>query len=1221
MNHSETTRKISEITDTGLFERLATAVLRESKPDLYGSLSHTGINPYGKTVKSPVDGFAFVQGEASSCMVGAHHATSSLTELRRKWMHVASPSDRIPDGDLVKFASIVSDERKSAPSRQAHLVLTTNKEPGAELIRETQALADSHEITLDVWSCSRIAHFLDTSPEGQWIRRQFLGIAQERLSSSLLTELSLASLETLPFFARTSEIVPREITNTLKSDSPRPITFLVGESGVGKTTLAYTYLDSYIKSGGFGIIVHHETLEQCHTLTQVIDAELRKLHSALESNAGSIALSLCSPDTPFLVLIEDINSATQPAPLLERLTSWSARPSKDGAIEKPVWHLLCPVWPSTLALTNEETNKRIKGLSLGIDTYLESEALSYINQASVDTSIIEAKALAAALGNDPLLLALYDYSKKSEPNQVIAEFIDSNLARLSQAPGQTFTYTDFKQALLAIAKHMVNRLRMTPTWQEIQEWTKEQPINLSALLHIARDRKILHLIKRENQEYLTFRHDRVRTKIISDCVLSIISEKSSHVALADPYLAEAVGGALIEDRATKEIVQQMADLNPLSLFYALKVIRESSSQLHNAVVETIFKWLDKPETHSPANEHLLWACLSVLAETDSTLVPEITKKFKRLGIPGSYARFRNGDIGGGINLCLQIEPWVSAPWFDHQFQHVIKKYGATVTQKLIEFLKRSDINNYARRGALRFAGRLGDPALSEAIYDCWQSDTDRETHLSDYLWAGARCCGDDAERLLGPVCDAWARLPTEQEGNKEAPRYELTEHNVVWAFRKGISSFAISFFLERAKRDDLRWAIACALRRIDHPDTLEFIVREIAAKEHQYEGKAGFWIFPRTISEEWKRGQEEGRRAMSLESRARLKILWDNTDNEKHLRMRAFSLWSATVSAEDIPLLILREADPVLSDKILAARLERGDRSAISGLIKKIQSSDEPSHDYWWQFGRNIWSDEMITALDQHFERRRNEVTKEWFSSYSGDWMVSENLMRMPPEEAERLLVSHWDHLRYTENFVHTALYLATPKTLQLAQTALSDCQDAPKMLQHISSHFGVMNTAHPGVNRIEVLEGLIPHFDQIGSYCIWHFWLLCNKHNWLDFRRRYLDARLAPSEWNRRCFLDEASCYSELDQRTSHDPGGMKYWLDHYLEQHETLEDIFSMLFQWLYSRKSIAAFKLVAEALIHAGRRSDLQLFRIDDIEPKSQVSEIMQDVRFSVFRRSAI
>jgi len=41
---NNTIRKLAEITDAGLFERLATDVLRSCKPSLYESLSHPGVN-------------------------------------------------------------------------------------------------------------------------------------------------------------------------------------------------------------------------------------------------------------------------------------------------------------------------------------------------------------------------------------------------------------------------------------------------------------------------------------------------------------------------------------------------------------------------------------------------------------------------------------------------------------------------------------------------------------------------------------------------------------------------------------------------------------------------------------------------------------------------------------------------------------------------------------------------------------------------------------------------------------------------------------------------------------------------------------------------------------------------------------------------------------------------------------------------------------------------
>ena len=36
-------------------------------------------------------------------------------------------------------------------------------------------------------------------------------------------------------------------------------------------------------------------------------------------------------------------------------------------------------------------------------------------------------------------------------------------------------------------------------------------------------------------------------------------------------------------------------------------------------------------------------------------------------------------------------------------------------------------------------------------------------------------------------------------------------------------------------------------------------------------------------------------------------------------------------------------------------------------------------------------------------------------------------IMRLPVEEAERLLLKHWDHLKFSTQFVQAALYVATP--------------------------------------------------------------------------------------------------------------------------------------------------------------------------------------------------
>ena len=63
MNTNRTIQALASITDEGLFERLATTILREANP-LYESFVQTGVNVEGKTVNAPLDGICFVSGAA-----------------------------------------------------------------------------------------------------------------------------------------------------------------------------------------------------------------------------------------------------------------------------------------------------------------------------------------------------------------------------------------------------------------------------------------------------------------------------------------------------------------------------------------------------------------------------------------------------------------------------------------------------------------------------------------------------------------------------------------------------------------------------------------------------------------------------------------------------------------------------------------------------------------------------------------------------------------------------------------------------------------------------------------------------------------------------------------------------------------------------------------------------------------------------------------------------
>jgi hypothetical protein len=73
-------------------------------------------------------------------------------------------------------------------------------------------------------------------------------------------------------------------------------------------------------------------------------------------------------------------------------------------------------------------------------------------------------------------------------------------------------------------------------------------------------------------------------------------------------------------------------------------------------------------------------------------------------------------------------------------------------------LRNTALELHLRIGALRLAGYLADPQLGEAIEASWNTDSEKNNHLVDYLWAAAQCCGNNPDRFLGPVCDAWAAI-------------------------------------------------------------------------------------------------------------------------------------------------------------------------------------------------------------------------------------------------------------------------------------------------------------------------------------------------------------------------------------------------------------------------------------------------------------------------------
>lgn len=1232
---SSTVSKLSEMTDEAKFEQLATAVLRIAQPE-YGALLHPGINPAGKTVKAPVDGIGFVLGAKPSHMIAAHHTTCKRDDLRKKWLHnpanvKGSKSRRptMPAGDLVKTAKIIETERKREPTLHATLILTTNQEPAEELVRDTQAAGRTHGFEVDIWSASRLAGILDNSPSGQWLRYVYFGVEQEQLSHELLGKLSRASLDIHRPVDDATAWVARSLDRAISDKiQEQDIVFIVAESGLGKSVACYKRLDQHLAKGGFGLVLPDQVLSSVLTIEQAVTTALHQLHPRLTTKVGPDALSLCSADHPLVLVVEDINKSGQGSLLAEKLAKWSSAGNPSGKSddaagtpERRRWRLLCPIWPGLIASLSDTARKQIQSLSLEGAPLTMQEGREAIQRRAklkgVYLSELDADAISDALGHDPLLIALHEQGDRLKPELVIEQFIEASISRLATKRGE-YTAGDYRVALRSTACTMLSHRELSPSWEILQDWLAGDSGAVVMLRHLVHHGEVVRLSGGPSKGKMSFRHDRVRDALFTEAIATLIrSGTVSDDLFAEPYFAEVIGVALLQDDILPVVVDRVRATNPLALFHALRQFREPTNDIHHAILVAIDMWLAEPETHKRQHLHLRREALAVLSRTESSKVVALVPKFNDDSLWTAWqARFINGDVTGGLQLCLHVEPGSGAVWRDRQIEHAKTHFGSRFRTTISQLLGKADLDSASRVGALRFAGYLADSQLAESIERSWNNDADKAAHLKDYLWALAQCCGSDPDRFLGPVCDSWAALPAERADNMPSPRDDLAAHHVRWAFHKQIPFSAIHYFIKRAKTEDLRWQITYMLHELDHPDAVEFVVRELAETDRQLEGTERFSPFAVSAKYDWQRRQEDLGRPMSRESKQRLLGLWQNQANDKHVRKQAFRIWAATEAEDDLTILrSVDESDP-LAESALWERLQRKDRTAVPGLILKLKG-DRKRRSLWWHLAHAVWCDELEELLEEELSARSVSSPDMWGKATETDYQVSRLIMTLPPSKGESTLLKHWEHLQFCDLFVQAALYFATPALLRHVEQAVKSCPDPKAIFKHIDTHYGIRTKGRTGITHRKQVEILSPYLCYLDELAIHTFWEECNQLGWYDLRRKILDP-LVSRQYN-GVYIDKTHIISSLnnlviDKRI--------HWIDFSIEQYLKCgfspPQIITVIGNWLADKKDFAALQLAAEAVIHIGRRQDLQILETG-VDPRDAAAALRIDATFAVKRRS--
>jgi hypothetical protein len=796
-------------------------------------------------------------------------------------------------------------------------------------------------------------------------------------------------------------------------------------------------------------------------------------------------------------------------------------------------------------------------------------------------------------------------------SQVIEKFLRKRLEELSASKPEAGLAEDYEGSLLALARRMLEERTLEPSWQQASSWF-EGSGHEGRLRRLTSQREIVRLEGEGQPRKLAFRHDRLRDHLLSRVFQAwMAGGEVVPSLLAEPYYAEILGQALLQGKLDLMWASRVATTNPLALFHAFRIFREPTTAMEQAVVEAMRQWIRDAIIPDRCIRPLRWAVDWLLAEVDSSLVLELTEGFSSSSFPLWEARMRNGDVEAAAEYALRMGIGIRNYRLELLIRHAMTRFKRPFVDGLTLVLERADSSEQLRIGALYIAGYLADPELEPAIASCWAHGNISRELLTAFLWAGMRCCTDPAS-LLDPMLALWSTLP-----DTSAHAAHLSDRTAVSGYgldddlgRVGLKDVVVKLLLAHAQEGGpLAWPIFIILRKLDHPEALEFCLR----------GKRGW-----NLSHYWDR-RLFGHKKI-VRSLKRLRQIWQEESEESEARGRAFDLWAPSIGAEEIETLQRIGSGSVLYERALRRRAELGDLSCASAIVSKLETAQYPYT--WWFYCRWIWSEPIRGALESHLERRGQQTAvRDWdWEETNEDSPMARLVSKLSPLEAEELLERNWPHLRFSSCFVQAALYVGTLRTRALAAEAITDCPDPRRLFKYIRyQEFAQTDSESTGESRLSTthVESLTPYVYLLDEGAIEWLASACNQRGYFSWRRKHVDPLLAP-ESRRRMGLWDEDLFAELDNFAAEKKhrGFVDYWLKDFMQRGDPENRAMNVVAAWLSDRQTFAALEVAAECVALGGTRKDLAILEISWLlADDSQVARLQEATQFRVFRRTLI
>ena len=760
-----TAATLESLTDRSRFEHLATSVLRKAEPR-YSAVIHTGVNAQGETIAAPIDGLHLISHSNPPHYILVQHTTTDRERLRGKWL-----SNK--DADLRKAAAEAKKVREHQPQAVFTVVLTTNQRVDTQLVLDVHQRAHGEQVAVDIWEQSRLADFLDTTADGHWLRRCYLGIEAERLSVDLLRQLGRRSLELYRqevLLPGHGPLVHRDLVESIVATAlpgGPGLCLVAGRSGYGKSVATAQALDQWLSGGSLGLWLPARFLRDAVSLEAALDAWLQLLHPTIQPDAGRVAIDLAGKGGRLLLCIDDINRVPEAARLLRLTLSLAAPPSggpgeaKPGGGRSALADSLCqvvPVWPEQLSSLPPKVLEEPWVRTVAVGDLLPDEASGMIRTKVPGLSPVEAREYATRLHHDPFLVGLFTFMADEQmdarrlgavADDAIGQFLDAQLRELCSPGAVDLLPVELLDGLTRVARESILRRNLRPSWEELERWLGDGSKSLRGMRLVVRQGQVYRL---DAEGRLDFRHDRLQERFLVQAMgeLLQLSEPPEDI-ITDPYYSAVVGKALAQTVLPAERLARLRSSAPWAVFEAIRQIAEPSNEYQDRFFQEAHAWAANESRSAP--DSVLTAICWTLIETDSSRVLPIIDAMKPNALLMA-AGLRNGSAHHGMRFVRgrvqhDFEPGGGDALRDRIVEHAGHRHRDELARQLREQLSRSDLTALDANTYLALLGHFRFAEFDDLILHVWEQHPDES--LPYAMWAAARCPMRDVSQTLEPL--------------------------------------------------------------------------------------------------------------------------------------------------------------------------------------------------------------------------------------------------------------------------------------------------------------------------------------------------------------------------------------------------------------------------------------------------------------------------------------